>query len=144
MGSSVQGARATHASLATECVEYEHGDVRIKLFTVFGNTEQAAVHGTGGRAQTGSAGVFKGLARFEQGLLPDNAQTFNFFSVAVGVVDIPGPGYDLGRNVAGIGDGDGVGEYVQAFVRRGLVRQELRHDFDSKVVLGHRCNAIRS
>ena len=54
-------------------VKHEHGDVDIELFAVDGHAKVAAVHGAGGCAQAGAAGVFKLLAGFEQGLVADHA-----------------------------------------------------------------------
>ena len=41
----------TAAWLIAERVEHKHGDVHIKLLTVFGHAKVAAVHGARGRAQ---------------------------------------------------------------------------------------------
>jgi len=125
------------ARLVAERVEHKHGDVHIKLLTVFSNTKVAAVHGACGRAQAGAAGVFKLLAWFEEWLMAHYAKAFDFFVRAVGVVHIPGARDELRRHIAHVRDGDGVGKHVQAAVGGGLLRQVLRLNFDLEFVAWH-------
>ncbi len=82
--------QVTAARLIAERVEHKHGNVHIKLLTVFGHAKIAAVHGAGGRAQAGAAGVFKLLAGLEKWLVAYYAKAFDLFVRAVGIVHIPG------------------------------------------------------
>jgi len=125
------------AVVAAQGVEHKHGNRGVKLFAVFCHAEKAAVHGSGGRVQAGARGVFERLAGFEQRLLSYDAQASDFFCVAIGIVDIPGARNQLRRDLAGIGNGDGVGEDEHGFVRVGLVGEVLGRNFDLKFVLGH-------
>ena len=134
-------AGAVGSSMAAEGIEDKHGDVSIKFFAIFGHAKEAAMHGASGRAQTGAAGVLKGLTGFEQRLLAHHAQALDLFSVAVGVVNVPGPRDQLGRNLASVGDGDGVRKNVQTFVWGRLVGEVLWINFHGKLVLGHSRNA---
>ena len=88
------------------------------------------MHGARGCAQTGAAGVLKLFARFQKWLVAYHAKAFDFFVRAIGVIHMPGAGDQLRRYRAYIGDGDGVGKHVQAAVWGGLLRQELRVNFD--------------
>ena len=120
----------TFGRVVAQCVEHKHRDVVVKLFTLFGNKQITPVHGAGGCAQAGAAGVFKLLAGFEQGLVADHAQSTNFFVQAVGVVHIPGARDQLRGDGAGVGDGDGVGKYIERGVCVRLLGEVLRMDFD--------------
>ncbi len=77
------------AGLVAERVEHKHGNVHIKLLAIFGHAKVAAVHGACGGAKARAAGVFKLLARLQEGLMPDDAEPLDFFVRAVGVVHIP-------------------------------------------------------
>ncbi len=125
------------ARLIAERIEHKHGNVHIKLLTIFGHAKVAAVHGARGRAQARAAGVLKLLAGLQQGLMTHYAEAFDFFMRAVGVVHIPCARNQLGRHVAHIGDGDGVSERVQTAVGVGLLRQVLRMNFDLEFVAWH-------
>ena len=118
------------ARFVAKSIQHKHGNVSIKFFTIFGHAEIAAVHGACGCAQAGATGVFKLLAGFEQRLVADHTQSTNFLVQAVGVVDIPGARDQLRRNGAGVGDGDGVGEYIERGVCVRLLGEVLRVDFD--------------
>ncbi len=118
-------------------VEYKHWNVDIKLFTIFSDTKITAVHGAGGGAQAGSAGVFKLLAGFEQGLVTDYALTPNLFVHAFGVFIIPGSRDQLRGDGAGIGNGDGVRKYIERCVWVRLLGKVLRVDFDLESVTVH-------
>ena len=130
---SMQGTCATRA----QGVQHKHGDVHIEFLAVFSHTEITAVHGAGGRAQAGAAGVVEFFAWLQQGLVADHAQTPDFFIQAIGVIDIPGAGYQLRRYRAGVGDGDVVREDVQALIGRRLLHQVMGLDFNFELVCGH-------
>ena len=129
----MQGACAARA----QGVEDEHGNVHVELFTIFGDTEITAVHGAGGRAQARAAGVFKCFTGPEQWLVADDAQTFDFFGVAGGVIDVPDAGDQLRRHGAGVFDFDRVGEHKHALLGGGLFHQKVRLHFDFELILGH-------
>jgi ribulose-phosphate 3-epimerase len=137
----MQRAAAAGAGVATQGIKHKHGDVSVELLAILRHAKKTAVHGAGGRAQAGTAGVLERLAGFEQRLLADYAQTLDLFGVAIGVVDVPGARDQLCRHVAGIGDGDGVREHVVSLVGGRLIGQVFGGDFNGKLVLGHGCNA---
>lgn len=118
-------------------VEHKHWNIDIKFFTIFGDTKITAVHGAGGGAQAGSAGVFELLAGFQERLVADYAQAANFFVHAFCVVDIPGARDQLRGDGAGIGDGDGVRKYIERCVWVRLFGKVLRVDFDLESVTVH-------
>ena len=107
-------------------IEHKNRDIDLKALAILSYTKKAAVHGACGGAQARAAGVLKGLAGFKQGLLAHYAQALDLFGVAIGVVDIPGAGDQLGRCVTSVGNGDGIGKHILVLVRGGLVGQELR------------------
>ena len=78
------------AATGTQGVQHEHRHIGVKLFTILGHAEKTAMHGAGGGAQTGAAGLFKRLPRLEQRLLSHHPQAFDLLGVAIGVVDVPG------------------------------------------------------
>ena len=118
-------------------VEHKHWNIDVKFFTVFGDTKITAVHGAGGRAQAGAAGVFKLLAGFEQGLVANHAQATNFFVHAFCVIHIPGARDQLRGDGARVGDGDGVRKYIERCVWVRLLGKVLRVDFDLESVTVH-------
>ncbi len=129
-----------HGGFAAQCaqrVQYKHGDISIKLFAIFSHTKIAAMHGARGCAQAATAGVLKTLAGLEQWLLAHYAQAFNFVVAAICVVNAPGARYQLGRHLARVGNGDGVGKGVHPLLGRGLVGQVLGLHLNAKLVLGH-------
>ena len=136
----MQGTRATRA----QGVEHKHGDVDIKFFTIFSYTEITAVHGAGGCAQARTAGVVKFFTGLEQRLMTHYAQTPDFFIQAIGIIDIPGAGNQLRRYRAGIGDGDLIGEDIQALIGRRLLHQVVRLNFNLELVFGHAAMLIHS
>ena len=95
------------------------------------------MHGAGGRAQAGSAGVFELLAGFQEWLVTDYAQASNFFVHAFGVIHIPGARDQLRGDGTGIGDGDGVRKYIVRRVWVRLLGKVLRVDFDLESVTVH-------
>jgi hypothetical protein len=109
-----------------ERIEHKHRDICIKRRAVVGHAVVLAVHRAGGRAQAAAAGVFKALAGLKRGLLADHTWAFDFFRHAVGIVDIPSARDELGGDVTGVGDGDGVGEAKHPHAWRGLRGQIFR------------------
>ena len=67
-----------------------------------------------GGAQAAAAGVLEGFAGLEQRLLADHAQALDLLDLRQLVGDDPVARDQLGRHLAGVGDGDGVGEAVDA------------------------------
>jgi len=61
----------------------------IKFITVIGDHLVAALHAANRRGDHGAAGILETLARFQMRLLSDNAFTFYFLDIAVGVRDQP-------------------------------------------------------
>ncbi|MEY2678569.1 MAG: hypothetical protein RLZ00_1261, partial [Pseudomonadota bacterium] len=107
---------------------------------IFGHAKVAAVHGACGGAKARAAGVFKLLARLQEGLMPDDAEALDFFVRAVGIVHIPSAGDELCCHIPHIGDGDRVSKHVQTTVWVGLLRQVLRLNFNLKFVAWHGCD----
>lgn len=64
--------------VAAQGVEHKHWNIDVKFFTIFSDTKITAVHGAGGCAQAGSAGVFELFAGFQERLVADYAQASNF------------------------------------------------------------------
>jgi len=137
----VQRTVCANTGVAAQCVEHKDGDISVKFLSIFGHAKQAAMHGPGGRAQARAAGVFKRLSWFEQGLLADNAQAFDFLGVPVGIVHIPGARNNLRCNVPGIGNRDGVSKDEHAVVRCRLLGQVLGLDFNGHLIFRHSCDA---
>jgi hypothetical protein len=77
------------------------------------------------------------VCRIEKRLVADNAQAFDFFVHAFGVVHVPRAGNELRRHCAHIGDGDGVREHVHPPVWVRLLRQVLGLNVDLKFVAWH-------
>ena len=123
--------------VVAQSVEHKHWDVNVKFFAIFGDAKITAVHGAGGCAQAGAAGVFKLLAGFEQGLVADHTQATNLLVHAFGVIHIPGARDQLRGDGAGVRDGDGVRKYIERCVWVRLLGQVLRVDFDLKRVTVH-------
>ena len=98
------------------------------------------MHGAGGCAQVGPAGVFELLAGLEQGLVANHAQAANFFVHTFSVVHIPSARDQLGRDCASVGDGDGVRKYIERSVWVRLLRQVLRVYFDLECVTVHKAD----
>jgi hypothetical protein len=122
---------------AAERIEHKHGDVGIEGGAVVGHALVLAVHRAGGGAQAAAAGVFEAFAGRKRRLLANHARAFDFFSHAVGIVDIPTAGDELRSDVAGIRDGDGVGKAKHTHAGRGLLRQVFRADGDGKLRARH-------
>ena len=115
--------------------EDEFGDVGRKVRAVLGHHLIRALHGADWRAQYRAAGVFKTLARLQQGLLADNPQAAYFLHVVVRIRDDPVPRNQLGADVTNVLDRDGIGENIAAIVRIGLVGNVLRHGLNVDLVL---------
>lgn len=129
--------QSVRAATGAQGVEYEHGDISVEFFAVFGYTEKAAVHGPSRGAQASSAGVLKGFAGFEQRLVAHHPESLDFFIVTPGVVHAPAAGNQLGRDFSDIGNGDGVGEDKKPLFRCGLIGQELGQNCNMKLIFGH-------
>ena len=118
-------------------IEHKHGDVHLKALTVFGHEEIAAMHGAGGRAQAGAAGVFKSFSWPQQGLLANDTQALDALGVAMRIIHIPLAGNQLGGDFASIADSHGVGECIKPLLRIGLFSQVSRLNFNMNLILGH-------
>ena len=112
----------------------ELGNSRFELGAVFGHHLVAALHGADRRGQGAAAGVFEAFSRFEQGLLAHHAQSPDLLFLIFRVRDDPVAADELGGDIAGIGDGDGVGEDVASFRCVGLIFQVLGFDLDPNFV----------
>jgi len=118
---------------------FQHKGVNrgVKAVPVFGHKEKAAAHGAAGGAQTATAGVLEGLARLQQGLLTDHAQTLNFFSVTLVVLDDPVSRDQLCGHLAGVGDSDGVSEREERVQRVALLWHVLGQYVNLDGIGGH-------
>ncbi len=121
-------------------VKQEGGDRHVEALTVLGHAKVTAVHHAVGSAQPAAAGVAEAFARLQQGLVADHTQTLDFLGATSGVFDQPMARDQLGRDLAGIGDLDGVGKAVDALVGLGLLRQVAGLHLDIERVLGHGAN----
>ena len=65
------------------------------------------------RSERGAAGVLKSLTRLKQRLLPHHTQAVDHLRVAMGILDLPVARHQLGRDITGVADGDGVGKHIQ-------------------------------
>ena len=115
----------------------EGWDRALKALAVFGHAEEAAVHVAGRCFHLGAAGVLKRFTRLQQGLMPDHAQAFDLFGVALAIVDDPVARDQLGRDLTRIGDGDRVGECEGALQWRRLIAQILGHYLAGELVFRH-------
>jgi len=131
----MQGARA--AATMAQGIEHKHGDVHLKALTVFGHEEIAAMHGAGGRAQAGAAGVFKSFSWPQQGLLANDTQALDALGVAMRIIHIPLARNQLGGHLAGVADGHGVGERIEPLLRIGLFGKVAGLNFNVNLILGH-------
>lgn len=118
-------------------LQVKHGNFDLEAVTVHGHEKIMAQHGSTRGAQTASAGVLEGLARLQQGLVPDDAQTVDFFDTTVVVLNFPVPGNQLGCQCPRIGDGDGVRKRMDMPTRIAVFGQVMRRRIDEKCVVGH-------
>lgn len=126
------------ASAATiQGLQHEEADGAGELLAVLRDAEVAAVHRARRRAQTAAAGVLKGFARSQQGLLTDDAEALDLFGVATRIADDPVSRNELRRRITGVGHGDRVSEAEHFIVRIGLVRQIFREHLDRELIFGH-------
>ena len=100
--------------------KHELDDWRLELHAVLGCHLVAALHGAHRRRQLATAGVLEALPRRQQGLVADHTQATDFLNMAFGVSDDPVPRNQLRRNIAGVADGDRIGEDVTIYRRIGL------------------------
>src|SRR5262249_42099679 len=111
-------------------------DRSIELRPIVGEHLVAALHGTDGRLDHGTARIAKTLTGLEVGLLADHAITAHFLDLAVGVGDHPVACHQPRRDLALVADSDGVGEHVAALVRVGLLIEVAGLDVDTDAMLG--------
>jgi len=90
------------------------------------------------RGECGTAGVFETLSGFEQWLVSDDAESFYFLRLLVGIGDDPMAADELCRHRAAVDDGDGVGKHKSRFGRAGLILQILGAYADCEFVFVHR------
>jgi hypothetical protein len=109
----------------------------IKTVTVLSHEKVAAVHGAAGCAKSAAAGVLKGFAGTQQGLLTDHAQPFDFLAVTALVLNHPMAGNQLHRHPARVGDRDGVGESENILQRVTLLGHVLGQHVNLNGVGGH-------
>lgn len=132
----MQGAGGRHLAMR---LQHKQGHGHLKAMTVGRDKKEAAMHGAVRGANARAAGVLEGLPRVEQRLLADHAQAFDFFCVALRVVDDPVPGDQLRGNRACVGEAYRIGEMVEAlpsFFRR---RKVSWRGFNLELVGQHPC-----
>ena len=91
-------------------VKNESANGGIKSVTILSDEKVAAVHGAAGCAKSAAAGVLKGFAGTQQGLLTDHAKALDFLSVTTPILNDPVARNQLNSNPACVGDRDGIGE----------------------------------
>lgn len=91
-------------------VKNESANGRIKPAAIFGHEKVAAMHGAAGCAQPAPTAVLERFTRTQQGLLADHTQAFDFLAVTALVLNDPVARDQLNRNLACVGDRDGVGK----------------------------------
>ncbi len=91
-------------------VKNESANRGIKSVTVLSDEKVAAVHGAAGCAKSAAAGVLKGFAGTQQGLLTDHAEALDFLAVTTLILNDPVARNQLNRNTACVRNSDGVGE----------------------------------
>ena len=84
----MQGVRWCRRPLG---LQHKKRDRYIKPVAIGRHKKEAAVHATVWRAQTRTACVLERLTRVEQRLLADNAQSFDFVGLTLGIGDDPVP-----------------------------------------------------
>jgi hypothetical protein len=114
---------------AAEGIEHKHRN--------FGDAVVLAMHRARGGAQAAAAGVFETFAGLQVRLLAHHAIAFDFFRHAIGIVDVPCAGNELGGDITRVGDRDGVGESKDALRRRRLLRDVLRTHGDGELGTAH-------
>ena len=87
-------------------------DRRIEVDALFGAHLIAALHGANRCRQRGTAGIAEILSRLEIRLLADDALPEYLLHLAIGVGDQPVPADQPGSALAGVADGNGVGEHI--------------------------------
>ena len=118
----------------------EFVDRHFEFGAVVGDHLVAAVHGADRGGDDAATGVFEAFAGLQQGLLADHAEAADFLYLAVGVGDDPVAADQLRGDVAGIGDGDGIGENETILSDVGLFRVvfAVHLDFDPVLLaFGH-------
>ena len=128
----MQNPRRRAVGLQQEC-----GYGAVEALTVFCDAKETAMHAAVGATQAAAAGVLKSFARFEQRLMPDDTQAFDFLHMTIGVTDNPMAGDQLGCHGAGISDRDGVGKGVLKTVRIRLLGHIFGFNRDTELVFAH-------
>lgn len=124
-------------SAAAGGVQNEGLNGGVKSVAVCCHEEITAVHGATGAAQATAAAVLKGLAWLQQGLLADNAQTFDFLDVPLFILNDPVTRNELRCHTAHVGDGDRVGEGKYVLKGVALLGHVLGGDIDLNSVISH-------
>jgi len=118
-------------------VKNESANGGIKSVTVLSDEKVAAVHGAAGCAKSAAAGVLKGFAGTQQGLLTDHAEALDFLAVTTLILNDPVARNQLNRNPACVGDGDGIGESEQILQWIALVCHVLGQHINLNGMGGH-------
>lgn len=130
----MQGSTTGHGAGS---VKNESANGGIKSVTVLCHEKKAAVHGATGRTQAAAAGVLKGFAGTQQGLLTHHTEAFDFLGVTAFVLNDPVAGNQLNRNPACVGDRDGIGESEHILQGIALVCHVLGQHINLNGMGGH-------
>jgi len=131
------GLLSVGASAGGRHVEREGRDRHLEAVAVDADAEVMPAHDAHGGLQARAAGVLEGLARLQQGLATDHAQSIDDLGFAEGILDFPVTRDQLGRHRAGVGDRDRVGKDIGVLHGRGLRGQVFGPDVDGELVLRH-------
>src|SRR5258706_274044 len=99
------------------CFQSERRNLDVELSPVRPRHLISSMHGTRGRLKRAPRGVFEGVARRKNRLLPDNSWAFDFVDVVQRVGNDPVPADELNRLRALVGDANRVLEYPSALKR---------------------------
>ena len=130
----MQGSTTGHGAGS---VKNESANGGIKSVTVLCHEKVTAVHGAAGCAKSAAAGVLKGFAGTQQGLLTDHAEALDFLAVTTLILNDPVARNQLNRNPACVGDRDGIGESEHLLQGVALVCHVLGQHMNLNVVGGH-------
>lgn len=106
-------------------LEHKSRNGHVESMAVFGHKKVTAVHGAAGRAKAAATGVLKRLTWPKQRLTPDHAKAFDLVSVPVFVLNDPVARNQLHRNMACVGDGDGISKSKDILEQVALVCRVL-------------------
>ena len=130
----MQGSTTGHGAGS---VKNESANGGIKSVTVLCHEKVTAVHSSAGCAKSAAAGVLKGFAGAQQGLLTDHAEALDFLAVTTLILNDPVARNQLNRNPACVGDRDGIGESEHLLQGVALVCHVLGQHMNLNVMGGH-------